>query len=60
MVRALSVAIMLDLISIDDTLCRPNTWLYELDAYILTGSSSVLGTRAMSAFSADNQRLFAS
>jgi len=23
---------MLGLISIDDTLCRPNTWLYELDA----------------------------
>jgi hypothetical protein len=46
MVRALSVAIMLGLISIDDTLCRPNTWLYELDADVFwLGSGSVLGTR---------------
>jgi hypothetical protein len=49
MVRALSVAIMLGLISIEDTLCRPNTWKYELDADVFwLGSGSVLGTRAMS------------
>jgi hypothetical protein len=49
MVRALSVAIMLGLISIDDTLCRPNTWLYELDADVFwLGSGAELGTRAMS------------
>jgi len=54
---------MLGLISIDDTLCRPNTWFYELDADVFGGGSgSVLGTRAMSDahFSADNQRLFTS
>jgi len=54
---------MLGLISIEDTLCRPNTWLYEFDADVVwLGSGSVLGTRAMSdaLFTADNQRLFAS
>jgi hypothetical protein len=40
---------MLGLVSIDDTLCRPNTRLYELDADVVwLGSGSVLGTRAMS------------
>jgi hypothetical protein len=39
---------MLGLISIEDTLCRPNTWLYEFDADVVwLGSGSVLGTRPL-------------
>jgi hypothetical protein len=57
--RALSVANMLGLIRIVDTLCGPNPWLYEFNADVFwLGSGSVLGTRAMSnaSFSADIQR----
>jgi hypothetical protein len=47
--RALSVAIMLGLIRIDDTLCGPNTWLYEFNADVFwLGSGSAFETRAMS------------